>query len=116
MEQQAQEDCVFCKIVEGKVPATFEHQGEKVVAFMNIEPKAPYHSLIIPKKHIGHFASMAPDDSIVVGEMLKVAQDLIARHDLVNKGYRIVTNGGPAAAVPHFHLHLLGGVEAHREV
>lgn len=110
------EECVFCKIVNQEIPATFEHKGEEVIAFLDVSPKAPTHILIIPKKHIEHFASMAPEDFGVVGEMLKVAQDLIARHDLVSKGYRIVTNGGPAAQVSHFHMHLLGGIEAHREM
>jgi histidine triad (HIT) family protein len=110
------QQCVFCQIVNGEIPATFEHKGESVVAFIDIQPKAPTHILIVPKKHIEHFAAIEPEDTPVLAEMLKISQDLIARHDLVSKGYRIVMNGGPAALVPHLHMHLLGGIEAHREV
>lgn len=109
-------DCVFCKIVAGEIKTNFEYEGENVVVFPDISPKAPTHLLIVPKKHVPHFVRMAKEDESLWQEMHEVAKELIAKHDLTNKGYRLVTNGGTAALVPHLHMHLLGGVTAHREV
>lgn len=104
-------DCIFCKIAGGEIPAEFEHKGENVVVFADINPQAPIHLLIVPKKHIQQFAAVGPDEKNVWDEMVGVARELIGKHNLVEKGYRIVLNGGPAAQVDHLHMHLLGEVK-----
>ena len=99
MESQ---DCIFCKIVKGEVPANFEYEGDKVVVFPDIHPQAPVHLLIVPKAHIPHFGD----------EMDDVAKELIKKHNLVERGYRLIMNGGASALVDHLHMHLLGEVAA----
>ena len=108
--------CIFCKIVKGEIPADFTLKTKDTVVFADIKPTAPLHLLIVPKKHISHFALLENVDKKIWGEMTKVARDLISRHDLSEKGYRIILNGGPAAMVQHLHMHLLGEVSIHKEI
>jgi len=107
MESQ---DCIFCKIVKGEVPANFEYEGDKVVVFPDIHPQAPVHLLIVPKAHIPHFVELS--DKQVWDEMDDVAKELIKKHNLVERGYRLIMNGGASALVDHLHMHLLGEVAA----
>lgn len=102
--------CIFCKIVKGEIPSRKEYEDEDVLAFDNINPEAPIHFLIVPKAHIEKFADL--EDLAIWQKMSQVAKDLIHKHGLVEKGYRLVNNGGPAALVSHLHLHLLGEVKA----
>ena len=104
------DSCVFCKIVKGELPARKEYEDEEILVFDNIKPEAPIHFLIIPKEHIEKFADL--EELSIWEKMSSVAKDLIERHSLVEKGYRLVNNGGPAALVGHLHLHLLGEVKA----
>lgn len=106
-------DCVFCGIVKGKIPATFIYQDEEIAVFTNIEPRAPVHLLLIPKKHIEGLEEL--DDQILLKIKRKVV-DIVLKDKLSESGYRFSTNGGAAKAVSHLHFHLLGGVNAQREV
>lgn len=106
------QDCIFCKIVQGRVPANFEYKGENVVVFTDIKPAAPIHLLIVPKKHIAEFATIGNEDKSMWDEMIRIAHKLIEKHGLRKRGYRLVMNGGPAALVPHLHMHLLGELGA----
>lgn len=110
------EECIFCKIVAGKVAANFEYKSGRVVVFPDIHPQAPIHFLIVPQKHIPEFAAISPKDQAVWDEMIKVVGELIDKHNLREKGYRLLLNGGPAALVQHLHLHLLGEVSRERAV
>ncbi len=102
------DDCIFCKIVQGLVPSTKEYEDEEVVVFHDIHPKVPFHLLIVPKEHISEFADL--ENLGIWTKMSKVAQDLIKKHGLAGKGYRLVNNGGGAALINHLHLHLLGDI------
>lgn len=102
-------DCLFCKIIAGDVPGDFVHQGERVVAFRDIAPKAPFHVLVLPRDHRPHAAASAEADPTIIGELVTAA-DAVARaegHD----DYRLIFNTGSGAGqtVFHTHLHVLAG-------
>ncbi len=104
-------DCVFCQIATGKIPGEFLYQDEEVIAFPDINPAAPIHLLIIPKKHIPSLAYISEAEIPLVGKMIKIANQLARERGLAEKGYRLVINCGKQGGqvVPHLHLHLLGG-------
>ena len=101
--------CVFCSIVSGEIPSQTLHQDEEVIAFRDINPQAPTHILIVPRKHITSLNEI--DDEALIGHMVSVARKLAQAEGIAEKGYRLVVNCGPegAQAVPHLHMHLLGG-------
>jgi histidine triad (HIT) family protein len=103
-------DCLFCKIVDGKIPAKKVYEDEKVIAFEDINPQAPTHLLIIPKQHIVGLKEARPEDAEILGYCQLVAAK-IGRERNLEDGYRTVYNVGPRAgqSVFHLHLHLLGG-------
>jgi histidine triad (HIT) family protein len=103
-------DCLFCKIVDGKIPAKIVTQDDRAVAFRDINPQAPTHVLIIPKKHIPSIADLTDDDAALIGHLHVVARQIAADEGL-DEGWRLVGNVGPQAGqtVFHIHLHLLGG-------
>lgn len=102
-------DCLFCRIVAGDVPATVVAQSESALAFRDISPQAPTHVLVVPRVHHASAAESAEADPAVVGEMVKLAGSIAAQEGLV--GYRMVFNTGAEAGqtVFHTHLHLIGG-------
>lgn len=104
-------DCLFCRIVRGEIPADFSHQDDLVLAFRDINPKAPTHLLIIPRKHIDSAADLAETDAPMLGRMFAVAAELARETGIAERGFRLVSNSGPAAgqSVDHLHFHLLGG-------
>jgi len=103
-------DCLFCKIADGDIPSNKAYEDDKVLAFHDIDPKAPVHILIIPKKHITSVAQTAEEDFEIYAHIIRVAKQLAEKFDL-GKGYRIVTNVGEEGgqSVAHLHFHLLGG-------
>ncbi|MCR4925639.1 MAG: histidine triad nucleotide-binding protein [Clostridiales bacterium] len=105
-------DCLFCKIVSGEIPSTKVYEDETVFAFKDIEPQAPVHILIIPKKHITSAADITAENSSVVAHIFEVAAK-IAKQEKLDDGFRIVTNCGDSAgqSVKHLHFHLMGGRE-----
>ncbi len=109
-------DCIFCQIAKKKVPAKILYESEQVLVFPDINPQAPVHLLIIPKKHIPEFAKIESKEGKILQEMLAVALRLIKEKKLNQKGYRLVLNGGGAALINHLHLHLLGGISEKRSV
>ena len=104
-------DCIFCQIVAGKMPTDIVYQDEKVVAFRDINPVAPTHLLIIPKKHIPSLAHLSETELPIIGHMVKVANQLAREGGVAESGYRLVINCGEQGGqlVPHLHMHLLGG-------
>ena len=102
--------CIFCKIASGEIPATKIYEDDKVVAFNDLEPQAPVHVLIIPKKHIESASFIDSNNSMVIGHIFEVAAKLAKQLNLEN-GYRIVNNCGVdgGQTVMHIHFHLLGG-------
>jgi histidine triad (HIT) family protein len=103
--------CIFCQIVTGELSSDIVYQDEDFVAFRDISPQAPVHVLIIPKTHISSVAELAEKQQGLVGRLIMVAKSLAEKQGLADKGYRLVMNCGSEGgqAVPHLHLHLLGG-------
>jgi histidine triad (HIT) family protein len=103
--------CLFCQIVEGKIPAKVAFQDEQVVAFHDIDPRAPTHVLIVPKKHVTSLNDLAEGDDALTGRLVRTARDIARERGLADRGYRLVFNCGDDAgySVHHIHLHLLGG-------
>ena len=103
-------DCLFCKIIEGKIPSKKVYEDERTFAFEDINPQAPTHVLIIPKQHIAGLKEAKAEDAEILGYCQLVAAE-IARQRNIENGYRTVYNVGAGAGqtVFHLHLHLLGG-------
>jgi histidine triad (HIT) family protein len=104
-------DCLFCRIVEGRIPATKVYEDDRLVAFTDINPQAPLHVLIVPRRHIGTLNELTADDDGLVGEMIRRGAALAAEHGSAHYGYRAVFNCNADAGqtVFHIHLHLLAG-------
>jgi len=104
-------DCIFCQIVAGKVPSNIVYQDEEVIAFNDINPQAPIHLLIIPKKHIPSLAHLPEEQSPIIGNMTNIANQLAKGEGISESGYRLVITCGKEGGqlVPHLHMHLLGG-------
>ncbi|MDE1154352.1 MAG: histidine triad nucleotide-binding protein [Acidobacteriaceae bacterium] len=107
-------DCLFCKIVEGVIPVTRLYEDEQVLAFPDIQPQAPTHILVIPKKHIASHAKAVAEDKEMLGHLMFAVGEL-AREKKLDAGYRLVINTGPdgGQTVDHMHVHLLGGRAMH---
>ncbi|MEZ4768725.1 MAG: histidine triad nucleotide-binding protein [Caldilineales bacterium] len=105
------QDCIFCKIVAGEIPAGKLFEDEHVLAFNDINPQAPSHVLVIPKRHIESLATVTPEDSQLLGHLLTTASRLARDLGLAGPGYRLVFNVGQdgGMAVYHLHAHILGG-------
>ncbi|HEX3565410.1 MAG TPA: histidine triad nucleotide-binding protein [Acidimicrobiales bacterium] len=106
-------DCLFCGIVAGDVPADIVHTTERTVAFRDLNPFAPVHVLVVPKRHIANAAEIGPDDAADVAELFVAAKAVADAEGIggADRGYRLIFNVGPDASnsVPHLHLHVLGG-------
>jgi histidine triad (HIT) family protein len=104
-------DCIFCRIAAGEVPSKIAWQDEEIVAFHDVDPRAPVHVLIIPRKHIASVNELDDADAPTIGRMYVKARDLARDLGVAETGYRLVMNTGPEAgqSVWHIHLHLLGG-------
>ena len=105
------EECLFCKIVNGEMDTDVVYEDEKVIAFEDIDPQAPVHLLIVPKRHISTLLDLSSEDNALVGHIYQVANQLSREYEIADKGFRIVSNckkeGGQT--VFHIHFHLLGG-------
>ena len=104
-------DCVFCQIVAGEIPSETLYQDEEVIAFRDINPLAPTHVLIIPKRHIATLAQLTDEEMPLIGHMARVANQLAREEGVAESGYRLVISSGKQGGqiVPHLHMHLLGG-------
>jgi histidine triad (HIT) family protein len=109
------EGCLFCRIAAGEIPAQRVYEDDEVVAFRDINPQAPTHIQVIPRRHIASVNELRPEDAALVGRLFLVARELAEKEGVAGKGYRLVMNTGPAAGqtVEHIHLHLLGGRPLH---
>jgi histidine triad (HIT) family protein len=104
-------DCLFCKIAAGQIPAKLVHQDDDTVAFMDINPQAPTHLLVIPRQHIATLNDLTPADDALVGKVYRTAAKLAADRGIAADGWRAVvnTNRGAGQTVFHVHVHVLGG-------
>ena len=105
------EDCLFCRIVSGEVPATVVADNDRAIAFRDITPVAPTHVLVIPRAHHANAAAVAAAEPETLVAMVSLAREVAAAEGIEDDGYRLVANTGAAAhqTVFHAHLHVLGG-------
>jgi histidine triad (HIT) family protein len=105
------DNCLFCRIVAGEIPATVVHETDRVLAFRDITPKAPVHVLVIPKDHHETVAALARVDPGLAAEVLQIAAAAAEGEDIAKSGYRLIFNSGPDSGqeVFHVHAHVLGG-------
>ena len=105
------DNCIFCRIVAGTIPAKIVHQDDQVLAFEDINAQAPVHILVIPKRHVAAVQDCADDDQALLGKLLLTCAEVAQARKLDGSGYRIVTNTGADSGqtVFHLHLHVLGG-------
>lgn len=104
-------DCLFCKIIKKEIPAEIIYEDDQVIAFNDINPQAPHHLLIIPRKHIPTLNDLTPDDTAVTGHIIQTAKYLAKQLNIAKQGYRFLfnCNRGAGQTVFHIHGHLLGG-------
>ncbi len=104
-------DCIFCKIIEGQIPTKKVYEDDDLIAFDDINPVAPTHILLIPKKHIDTLNEMKEEDARLLGNLMLCARKLARERKLSKEGYRLVMNCMPGAgqSVYHVHFHMLGG-------
>jgi histidine triad (HIT) family protein len=107
------DDCIFCKIVKGDIPAEVVFRDDDVTAFRDINPVTPVHVLIIPNRHLDSVNVVTVVDEPLMGKLVNVGRQIAADEGLDERGYRLVINTGPEAGqtVFHIHMHLLGGRE-----
>jgi len=104
-------DCLFCKIRDGEIPADIIFENDELLAFNDVNPQAPFHILIIPKKHIPTINDLASDDELIMGKLFTAAKEIAHQKGVGDDGYRLVTNcnAGAGQTVFHIHMHLLAG-------
>ncbi len=103
--------CLFCEIVAGRIPSKKAYEDAELLAFHDINPQAPSHVLVVPKRHVTSLLDLAPADDGLLGSMVRRARDIAKELGLAERGFRVVLNCGDDAgySVFHIHLHLLGG-------
>ncbi|HSJ06672.1 MAG TPA: histidine triad nucleotide-binding protein [Longimicrobiales bacterium] len=106
-------DCIFCRIAAGQIPADVVREDADTVAFRDLDPKAPVHVLIVPRRHIASVNDIEASNAGLMGALVVAASEVAAAEGVAERGYRLVMNTGTAAgqSVPHVHLHVLGGRE-----
>ncbi|MFC1669427.1 histidine triad nucleotide-binding protein [Spirochaetota bacterium] len=106
-------DCIFCKIIAGEIPSKKVYEDDNTLAFDDIDPKAPVHVLIVPKKHIVNLDGINSDNSKIMSDIFETVSEVTKIKGVHGKGYRIIINSGKSAGqeVFHLHVHVLGGRE-----
>ena len=105
------DDCIFCRIIRGELPASFVYKDEHVTAFRDINPVAPTHVLVVPNKHVASTQAATPEDIELLGHILMATKKIAEIEGISESGYRLIINTGPDAnqVVFHLHLHVIGG-------
>lgn len=108
-------DCIFCKIAEKKIPSKIVHEDDKAVAFDDVNPQAPMHVLVIPRKHVASITELNEADAGLLGHLMLAGSKVAKQKGIAEGGYRIVVNTGKhgGQTVFHLHLHVLGGRPMH---
>ncbi|MBW2569647.1 MAG: histidine triad nucleotide-binding protein [Deltaproteobacteria bacterium] len=106
-----EKDCIFCKIVNGEIPTKFLFENDTLVVFKDINPQAPVHLLIVPKKHIRSINDLTEEDEKIVSEIIMTGKDMAKKEGISESGYKLLFNveKGGGQVVFHLHLHLFGG-------
>ena len=104
-------DCIFCKIVNKEIPATIVYEDDEILAFRDINPVAPVHILVIPKKHISYLTELELDDEFLIGKIYTTINKIAKKEEIDEKGFRVIVNCGDDGGqeVKHLHFHILGG-------
>lgn len=105
------DNCLFCKIVKGEIPSTRVYEDDEILAFRDINPLAPVHVLVIPKKHISSLVELQPEDEAIVGRIYTIINKIAKQENIFESGFRVVVNCGEDGGqeVKHLHFHLIGG-------
>lgn len=105
------EDCIFCKIVKKEIPSEIVYENDDVIAFKDINPEAPVHILVVPKKHIESLVKLENEDYEIIQKIYKAISEIVEKQNVKQTGFRIVTNCGKNAGqtVMHLHFHILAG-------
>ena len=105
------EDCIFCKIIRREIPSDIVYEDEEIIAFKDIQPAAPIHILVIPKKHIPSLVELQKEDELLIGKIYSVINKVAEAQGVKEKGYRVIVNCGEDGGqeVGHLHFHLLAG-------
>ena len=108
-------DCLFCKVIAREVPSSIVYEDDRVLAFNDINPQAPTHVLVVPKRHIASLNDLTPEDDQIIGEIVRRAAAIAGEKGIAISGFRTVfnTNRGAGQTVFHIHLHLIGGRSLH---
>lgn len=108
-------DCLFCKIIDKKIPSRIVYEDELVLAFEDVNPQAPVHTLVIPKKHIPTLLDITEEDSGLLAHIFRVASKIAKDKGIDSRGFRVVSNCNPESGqtVYHIHFHVLGGRPMH---
>ena len=108
-------DCLFCRVIRREIPASIVYEDDRLVAFNDINPQAPLHALVVPKRHIDSLNALTAQDDGLVGEMIRRAAAIAREKGFADRGYRTVfnTNADAGQTVFHIHLHLLAGRGLH---
>jgi histidine triad (HIT) family protein len=106
-------DCIFCRIARHEIPANVVREDDDCIAIRDLQPRAPVHVLVIPKRHVASVTELDESDETLAGHLLVVAREVARADGVAESGYRLVLNAGPDAgqSVDHLHLHVLGGRE-----
>ncbi len=109
------QDCIFCKITAGEIPATVLYKDELVMAIRDLNPVAPTHVLILSNKHVASVNEAAPEQELLFGHLFTVARKIAEQEGVSASGYRVVVNTGDhgGQTVPHLHMHVIGGKAMH---
>ena len=105
------EECLFCKIIRKEISADIVYEDEEILAFKDIQPAAPIHILVIPKKHIESINDIKPEDEVLIGKIYTKIKEIAEMQGVKDSGYRVIVNCGKDAGqeVMHLHFHLLAG-------
>jgi len=106
-----EKDCIFCKIINGEIPTEFLYQDDTLVVFRDINPHAPVHILIVPKKHIRSINDLTENDREIISHLIMVGKDIAKKESVNSSGYKLLFNveRGGGQVIFHLHLHLIGG-------
>jgi len=104
-------DCLFCKIIKGEIPSNKVYEDDEILAFRDINPVAPVHILVIPKKHIDSLVQLEKEDELIIGKIYTVINKIANQEGIGEKGFRVIVNCGEDGGqeVKHLHFHLIGG-------
>lgn len=105
------ENCIFCKIIKKEIPSSIVYEDDEILAFRDINPAAPVHILVIPKKHISSLIDLSKEDELVIGKIYTVINKIAEQEGIDKKGFRVIVNCGEDGGqeVKHLHFHILGG-------